>query len=95
MTTYYLYHLRDPEYRLFIHNFPNYEQRNEEYIIFEGSMSVYLDPPRDINRRRINVTSNNDIRHIIVRSGEADRDLMRWFIHNDLRLIPPLTVYIS
>ena len=95
MSSYYVYPLSRARFRVFKEDFPNYKQRNDDFIIVKHRYCGWLDPPDMENRRRMTLTinSHNDEIFILARSGRGDWDFAQWLSANDITMPPPIQIY--
>ena len=94
MTAFYVYPLSLELYEAFSENFPDLSRRNEEFQVENTRFYGWVDPPDFQNRRRMVLTPAEDEVYILARSGRADWDFVQWIAHNDIRMDPPLQIYL-
>lgn len=93
MTAFYVYPLNRQDLQGFREAFPEIEHRNEEFIIIDDRFYGWMDPEDFENRRRLVLTPQQDEVFILVRTGRADWDFIRWVARNEIEMAPPIQFF--
>lgn len=85
--SYHIFSVVIPVFKGFQQAFPNYKERNEEFIIVKDQIDGWLDPPEMANRRNMLLRPLyiGEI-FLLVKNGAALDEFTHWMIENHLPL---------
>ncbi len=94
--SYHIFTVNIPIYKAFQQAFPDYMERNEDFIIVKDQIDGWLDPPEIDNRRKM-VLRTLYIGEIflLIKNGTALDEFIQWMNANNLHLESPMEFYLS